>query len=82
MLFERVVGAFELRRVVDRARRARLAAEAAVHALGDVDVETAQHHLPRVFVLHRVDDDAVDRTRALAGETPGADLEVDLEDAA
>src|SRR5262245_1236027 len=39
---EGVVRALELRRVVDRAGRARLAAEPAVHALGHVDVE-ARH---------------------------------------
>src|SRR6185295_1570449 len=63
-------------------RRADLAAEPAVHALRDVDVEAVQHHLARLFVLWRLDEDAVDRTRALAGETAGADLEIDRENAA
>src|SRR5260370_27001242 len=36
---ERIVGAFELGRMMDRAGRARLAAKPAVHALCDVDVE-------------------------------------------
>src|ERR1700676_3207136 len=36
---ERIVGALELGRMMDRAGRARLAAKPAIHALCDVDVE-------------------------------------------
>src|SRR5437867_6252652 len=79
---ERVVRALELGRVVDRTGRARLAAEAAVHALRHVDVEAGQDAAAGGLVLHGGDPDAVDRAGALAGEAGGADLEVDLEHAA
>src|SRR5438876_12352376 len=79
---ERVVRALELGRVVDGARRARLAAEAAVHALRHVDVEAGHDETAGGLVLRGVDHDAVDRAGALAGEAGGADLEVDLEHAA
>src|SRR5436309_10195522 len=79
---ERVVRALELGRVVDGARRARLAAEAAVHAFRHVDVEAGHDETAGGLVLRGVDHDAVDRAGALAGEAGGADLEVDLEHAA
>src|SRR5688572_2889879 len=65
---ERVVGPLELGRVMDRARRARLAAEAAVHALAHVDVEAGHDEAAGGLVLRRLDDDAVDRAGPLAGE--------------
>src|SRR5439155_21230588 len=79
---ERVARAPEPGRVVEGARRARLAAEAAVHALGHVDVEPRHDEPAGGLVLHGVDHDAVDRAGALAGEAGGADLEVGLEHAA
>src|SRR5579875_414816 len=78
---ERVVRALELRRVVDRPGRARLAAQPAVHALAHVDVEAGHDEPAGGLVLRGLDHDAVDRAGALAGEARGADLEVHLEHA-
>ena len=41
-----------------------------------------QHHRLGLRVLLRIDHDAVDRTGALARQTAGADLEIDLENPA
>src|SRR5258708_6756467 len=78
--FERVISAFELRRMMNRAGRAWLAAKPAVHALCDVDIELREQHLPRLGVLVPYDHDAIDRTCALARQASGADLEIDFQD--
>ena len=79
---ERKVGPFELGRMMNRAGRTRLAAQAAVHALGDIDIELRDGQLTSLRVFLADDHDAVDRTGALAGEASGANLQVDVEDTA
>src|SRR5262249_31332777 len=78
---QRVVGALELGGMVNRSGRTRLAAQAAVHALGDVDIELRNHHRAGLGVLLARDYDAIDRAGAFARQAAGADLQIDFQDA-
>src|SRR6266568_2424940 len=79
--FQREVGALELGSMVDRASWTHFAAEAAIHALGNVDVKAAEDHLFGLLVFFHVNDNAIDRTSALARETAGADLQINFQNA-
>src|ERR1019366_6193317 len=74
---QRIVSALELRRMMYRSGWARLAAQPAVHALGDVYIELRQQQLPRLLILVSHDDYAIDRTGALARQAACADFEID-----
>src|ERR1019366_2954485 len=79
---QRIVSTLELRGMMYRSGWTHLAAQPAVHALGDVYIELRQQQLPRLLILLGHDDYAIDRTGALARQAARADLEIDIQDPA
>src|SRR5215469_520867 len=68
--------------MMDRTGGTRLAAQSAIHTLGDIDIELRNDDFAGLGVLFDCHRNTIDRTRTVAGQASGANFEVDIEDTA